>query len=130
MTEADIDFTWDGATIPIVNADSETETGAKMYPILLIMRTGSWKPKHLAFYLHVFGCHSLANTSISLAVDAWTRTTLVLSISIISPAPCMSPPAQCRALLGAPPCCSRVLENSQSTFGEVFVISENGSIVS
>ena len=33
MTEADIDFTWNGATIPIVNADSETETGAKMYPI-------------------------------------------------------------------------------------------------
>ena len=52
MTEADIDFTWNGATIPIVNADSETETGAKMYPILLIMRTGSWKPKHLYLYFH------------------------------------------------------------------------------
>ena len=52
MTEADIDFTWNGATIPIVNADSETETGAKMYRILHIMRTGSWKPKHLALYFH------------------------------------------------------------------------------
>ena len=26
MTETDIDFTWNGGTIPIVNADSETET--------------------------------------------------------------------------------------------------------
>ena len=38
MTETDIDFTWNGGTIPVVNADSETETGANMYPILLIMR--------------------------------------------------------------------------------------------
>ena len=33
MTEADIDFTWNEAAIPIVNADFVTETGAKMYPI-------------------------------------------------------------------------------------------------